>query len=104
MSTKLRILLGCTRAALVTAGVLGGVFVLGAFGCGKGEGGPPSTRGQSSNASSDDSHKVAFLLSTLQEERYKKDQRYFEEMARKKGLISFTLSADNDNARQLSQV
>jgi D-xylose transport system substrate-binding protein len=48
--------------------------------------------------------KVAFLLSTLQEERYKKDQRYFEDTARKKGLVSFTLSADNDNARQLSQV
>jgi D-xylose transport system substrate-binding protein len=48
--------------------------------------------------------KVAFLLSTLQEERYKKDQRYFEEAARRDGLRSFTLSADNDNARQLSQV
>jgi D-xylose transport system substrate-binding protein len=48
--------------------------------------------------------KVAFLLSTLQEERYKKDQRYFEETARAKGLSPFTLSADNDNARQLSQV
>ncbi|HEY1535497.1 MAG TPA: substrate-binding domain-containing protein [Polyangiaceae bacterium] len=48
--------------------------------------------------------RVAFLLSTLQEERYKKDQRYFEDMASKKGLKPFTLSADNDNARQLSQV
>lgn len=48
--------------------------------------------------------KVAFLLSTLQEERYKKDQRYFEEMATQHGLAPFTLSADNDNARQLSQV
>ena len=48
--------------------------------------------------------KVAFLLSTLQEERYKKDQKYFEDTARTKGLEVFTLSADNDNARQLSQV
>jgi D-xylose transport system substrate-binding protein len=48
--------------------------------------------------------KVAFLLSTLQEERYKKDEKYFEDMARQKGLAAFTLSADNDNARQLSQV
>jgi D-xylose transport system substrate-binding protein len=47
---------------------------------------------------------VAFLLSTLQEERYKKDQRYFEEAARRGGLAPFTLAADNDNARQLSQV
>jgi D-xylose transport system substrate-binding protein len=48
--------------------------------------------------------KVAFLLSTLQEERYKKDQKYFEDAAKKAGLAPFTLSADNDNARQLSQV
>jgi D-xylose transport system substrate-binding protein len=48
--------------------------------------------------------KVGFLLSTLQEERYKKDQKYFEQMARDNGLSPFTLSADNDNARQLSQV
>jgi D-xylose transport system substrate-binding protein len=47
---------------------------------------------------------VAFLLSTLQEERYKKDEQYFEDTARKEGLSVFTLSADNDNARQLSQV
>jgi D-xylose transport system substrate-binding protein len=48
--------------------------------------------------------KVALLLSTLQEERYRKDQLYFEEMAKREGLSTFTLSADNDNARQLSQV
>jgi D-xylose transport system substrate-binding protein len=48
--------------------------------------------------------KVAFLISTLQEERYKKDRRYFEDVAKQKGLSPFTLSADNDNARQLSQV
>ena len=48
--------------------------------------------------------RVALLLSTLQEERYQKDKRYFEEEARKLGLDPFTLAADNDNARQLSQV
>jgi D-xylose transport system substrate-binding protein len=48
--------------------------------------------------------KVAFLLSTLQEERYQKDRRYFEEAARQHGLAAFTLSADNDNARQLAQI
>lgn len=48
--------------------------------------------------------RVALLLGTLQEERYKKDQIYFETKARSLGLSPFTLSADNDNARQLSQV
>jgi D-xylose transport system substrate-binding protein len=48
--------------------------------------------------------KVAFLLSTLQEERYQKDKTYFETAATKLGLAPFTLAADNDNARQLAQV
>ena len=48
--------------------------------------------------------KVGFLLSTLQEERYQKDRRYFEDAAKRHGLATFTLSADNDSARQLSQV
>lgn len=48
--------------------------------------------------------KVAFLLSTLQEERYQKDKKYFEDEAKKLGIDAFTLAADNDNARQLSQV
>lgn len=50
------------------------------------------------------SRQVAFLLATLQEERYQKDQKYFEDKARSLGLSPFTLSADNDSARQLSQV
>jgi D-xylose transport system substrate-binding protein len=62
---------------------------------GSGEGAKPVAEG---------SAKVGFLLSTLQEERYKKDQRYFEDLAKKDGLSPFTLSADNDNARQLAQV
>jgi D-xylose transport system substrate-binding protein len=48
--------------------------------------------------------KVALLLSTLQEERYQKDKRYFEEEAKRLGLSPFTLAADNDNGRQLAQV
>ncbi len=48
--------------------------------------------------------KVAFLLATLQEERYLKDKKYFEAKATELGLAPFTLSADNDNAKQLSQL
>jgi D-xylose transport system substrate-binding protein len=47
---------------------------------------------------------VAFLLSTLQEERYQKDQRYFEARARELGLLPFTLAADNDNGKQLAEL
>jgi D-xylose transport system substrate-binding protein len=57
-----------------------------------------------SRAASDDSPSVALLLGTLQEERYQKDQEYFEKKAVSLGLKPFTLSADNDSARQLSQV
>jgi D-xylose transport system substrate-binding protein len=48
--------------------------------------------------------KVAFLLSTLQEERYQKDKAYFEARAKKLGLDVIALAADNDNAKQLAQV
>jgi len=47
---------------------------------------------------------VAFLLSTLQEERYQKDMKYFEAHAKELGIATVTLAADNDNAKQLSQV
>jgi D-xylose transport system substrate-binding protein len=47
---------------------------------------------------------VAFLLSTLQEERYQKDVKYFEARAGELGLQVMTLAADNDNARQIAQV
>ncbi|MDB4964124.1 MAG: D-xylose transporter subunit XylF [Myxococcales bacterium] len=47
---------------------------------------------------------VAFLLSTLQEERYQKDQKYFEERAKQLDLRVVTLAADNDNAKQIAQV
>jgi D-xylose transport system substrate-binding protein len=56
------------------------------------------------SAASSDKPQVAFLLSTLQEERYTKDKRFFEDAARRHGLEPFTLSADNDNSHQLAQV
>jgi D-xylose transport system substrate-binding protein len=47
---------------------------------------------------------VAFLLSTLQEERYQKDLKYFEERAKELGIATVALAADNDNAKQIAQV
>jgi D-xylose transport system substrate-binding protein len=47
---------------------------------------------------------VAFLLSTLQEERYQKDVRYFETHAQELGFRVVTLAADNNNAKQIAQV
>ncbi len=66
-----------------------------------GEGGSAAT---SSGTSSESRTKVAFLLATLQEERYQKDKKYFEDKANVLGLAPFTLSADNDNAKQLDQL
>jgi D-xylose transport system substrate-binding protein len=43
-------------------------------------------------------------LSTLQEERYQKDVKYFEARAKELGLRVVTLAADNDNAKQIAQV
>jgi D-xylose transport system substrate-binding protein len=51
-----------------------------------------------------DGPQVAFLLSTLQEERYQKDVRFFEARANELGLRVTTMSADNDDAKQLAQV
>ena len=63
-----------------------------------------SHKGGAGTESAPGAPKVAFLLSTLQEERYQKDRDYFEAAAKKDGLAPFTLAADNDNARQLAQV
>jgi D-xylose transport system substrate-binding protein len=51
-----------------------------------------------------DGPQVAFLLSTLQEERYQKDLKYFEARAKELGVTVTTLAADNDNAKQIAQV
>jgi len=67
--------------------------------CGKG-----SSSRASGEAAGADRPKVAFLLSTLQEERYQKDKRFFETKARALGLEVISLAADNDNARQMAQV
>lgn len=65
-------------------------------------------RGSSASATTaaqkDGKTPVAFLLSTLQEERYQKDKRYFEEKATSLGFAPFTLAADNDNGKQLAQL
>ena len=47
---------------------------------------------------------VAFLLSTLQEERYQKDMKYFEQRAKELKMTVVTLAADNDGAKQIAQV
>jgi D-xylose transport system substrate-binding protein len=51
-----------------------------------------------------DGPQVAFLLSTLQEERYQKDVKYFEQRARELGLSVVTLAADGDNEKQIGEV
>ena len=47
---------------------------------------------------------VAFLLATLQEERYQKDLKYFEQHAAELGMRTSVFAADNDGAKQLAQV
>ncbi|HEV7557387.1 MAG TPA: substrate-binding domain-containing protein, partial [Kofleriaceae bacterium] len=54
--------------------------------------------------SSHERPRVAFLLSTLQEERYQKDVNYFQARARELGIEAVVLAADNDNAKQIAQV
>lgn len=51
-----------------------------------------------------DGPQVAFLLSTLQEERYQKDVKYFEGRAQELGFRTTVLAADNDSAKQVAQV
>jgi D-xylose transport system substrate-binding protein len=47
---------------------------------------------------------VAFLLSTLREDRYQKDVKFFEARASALGMGVITEAADNDAAKQLAQV
>jgi D-xylose transport system substrate-binding protein len=47
---------------------------------------------------------VAFLLSTLREDRYQKDVKFFEARASALGLSVITEAADNDANKQLAQV
>jgi D-xylose transport system substrate-binding protein len=48
--------------------------------------------------------KIGFVLSTLQEERYQKDQRYFTEEANRLGFEAIVVSADNSPAVQTARV
>jgi D-xylose transport system substrate-binding protein len=86
------------RTSLLAVGLLALVA------CDKGSSGGTTTTGSATAKESSGGTKIAFLLSTLQEERYKKDQKYFEDKAKALGLSAFTLAADNDNAKQLAQV
>src|SRR5262249_41052773 len=93
------------RVALTALGVAAAAALLGLAASGKSEsahlrtpGGGAPLMDQSQRPS------VAFLLSTLQEERYQKDQKYFEAKAKELGLDPFTLAADNDNGKQLAEL
>ncbi len=86
-------------ARLCALGALGALLLLSAA-C-KGGSDAGSSDGETASA---DGPTVAFLLSTLQEERYQKDLKHFEQTAKKLGLRVLTMAADNDNAKQLAQI
>jgi ABC-type xylose transport system substrate-binding protein len=48
--------------------------------------------------------KIGLVLSTLQEERYQKDQKYFNEEAKKLGFEAIVVSADNNPQTQSAKV
>lgn len=48
--------------------------------------------------------KIGFVLSTLQEERYQKDQKYFTDEAKKLGFDAVVVSADNNPQTQAAKV
>jgi len=48
--------------------------------------------------------KIGFVLSTLQEERYQKDQKYFIEAAKRLGFEPLLVSADNNEQTQTAKV
>jgi D-xylose transport system substrate-binding protein len=48
--------------------------------------------------------KIGFVLSTLQEERYQKDKKYFIEEAKKLGFEAIVVSADNNPQTQAAKV
>lgn len=48
--------------------------------------------------------KIGFVLSTFQEERYQKDQKYFLEAAQKLGFEPIMVSADNNEQTQTAKV
>jgi len=94
-----------SRSLVLVSGI---VAALGLAGCDKSSSsastGLESAEGGAAGNRASGKTKVAFLLATLQEERYQKDKKYFEDKANALGLAPFTLSADNDNAKQLAQL
>jgi len=48
--------------------------------------------------------KIGFVLSTLQEERYQKDQKYFKDEAQKLGFEPIMVSAENNEQTQKAKV
>lgn len=48
--------------------------------------------------------KIGFLLATLQEERYQKDQRFFKDEAEKLGFEPILLSAENNEQTQTAKL
>ena len=48
--------------------------------------------------------KIGFVLSTLQEERYQKDQKFFKEEADKLGFEAIMVSAENNEQTQTAKV
>ncbi|MGZ3712649.1 MAG: sugar ABC transporter substrate-binding protein [Bdellovibrionota bacterium] len=51
-----------------------------------------------------DKIKIGFVLSTMQEERYQKDQKFFAEEAKKLGFEPVMVSADNNSQTQTAKV
>lgn len=51
-----------------------------------------------------DKVKIGFVLSTMQEERYQKDQKFFAEEAKKLGFEAVMVSADNNPQTQTAKV
>ena len=51
-----------------------------------------------------DKVKIGFVLSTLQEERYQKDQRFFQEEANRLGFEAVMVSAENNPQTQTAKV
>ncbi len=58
----------------------------------------------SSSLASANKIKIGFLLATLKEERYQKDQKYFIEEAKRLGFEPILVSADNSPQVQASKV
>ncbi len=92
------------KTAKVALGVLGFAVAAGVIALFSRGASASRPGGAGAEAASGGRPTVAFLLSTLQEERYQKDQKYFEARAKELGLDAFTLAADNDNGRQLAQL